>query len=138
MNCMISLNKFKSIFVVIENLIPGLMNIFTVHSLLGFSPLIVSSCNSTFGDIRVIYLNHTLDLDAFLNPVALLLCYYALIISSGFILDAKVKPSSSLHCQPKYFIQLTHSHSCETFLCEMTKMNSNSCIHQSLFVQFYK
>ncbi|XP_031619375.1 piezo-type mechanosensitive ion channel component isoform X7 [Contarinia nasturtii] len=61
----------------------------TVIRLLGFSPLIVSSCNSTTGDIRVIYLNQMLDLDAFLNPVALLLCYYALIISSGFILDAK-------------------------------------------------
>ncbi|XP_055299198.1 piezo-type mechanosensitive ion channel component isoform X29 [Sitodiplosis mosellana] len=61
----------------------------TVIRLLGFSPLIVSSCNSTSGDIRVIYLNQTLDVDAFLNPVALLLCYYALVISSGFILDAK-------------------------------------------------
>ncbi|XP_055299200.1 piezo-type mechanosensitive ion channel component isoform X31 [Sitodiplosis mosellana] len=62
----------------------------TVIRLLGFSPLIVSSCNSTSGDIRVIYLNQTLDVDAFLNPVALLLCYYALVISSGFILDAKL------------------------------------------------
>lgn len=63
-------------------------------SLLGFSPLLVSSCNSTSGDIRVIYLNRTFDLDAFLNPVALLLCYYALVISSGFILDTKVKANS--------------------------------------------
>lgn len=64
---------------------------FFCYSLLGFSPLLQSSCNSTSGDIRVIYLNETLDLDAFLNPVALLLCYYVLVISSGFILDAKVK-----------------------------------------------
>lgn len=56
----------------------------------GFSPLLVSSCNDTDGDIRVIHLNDTLDLDAFLNPLALLLCYYVLAISSKFILDAKV------------------------------------------------
>lgn len=56
----------------------------------GFSPLIISSCNSTDGDIRVIYLNNTVDVDAFLNPLALLLCYYTLAIASGFILDGKV------------------------------------------------
>lgn len=56
----------------------------------GFSPLIVSACNGTDGDIRVLHLNDSVDLDAFLNPIALLLCYYVLAIASSFILDAKV------------------------------------------------
>lgn len=70
----------------------------------GFSPLLVSSCNETDGDIRVIHLNDALDLDAFLNPVALLLCYYVLAIASKFILDAKVTIFESffivLRCHP--------------------------------------
>lgn len=50
----------------------------------------MSSCNETDGDIRVIHWNSNVDLDAFLNPIALLLCYYVLAVSSKFILDAKV------------------------------------------------
>lgn len=71
---------------------------FCFYSLAGFSPLIVSSCNETDGDIRVIHLNNTVDLDAFLNPIALLLCYYVLAISSRFILNAKVIISSYFPC----------------------------------------
>lgn len=64
------------------------------YRFLGFSPLLISTCNatnSTPGDIRIIYYNETLDLDAFLNPIALLLCYYTLVIASSLILDTKVK-----------------------------------------------
>lgn len=61
-----------------------------VYSYASFSPLIISTCNSTDGDIRVIKLNTDVDLDAYLNPIALILCYYILAISSQFILDTKV------------------------------------------------
>lgn len=63
---------------------------FCHYSLVGLSPLIISSCNSTDGDIRIILMNNNIDLDAFLNPIALILCYYTLVISSAFILNAKV------------------------------------------------
>lgn len=56
----------------------------------GLSPLILSSCNSTDGDIRVLTVNTDLEIDAFLNPLALLLCYYTLAIASSFILNQKV------------------------------------------------
>lgn len=91
---MVSHHQKRKICLPISNFQFG-ANILSYHilfsSLLGFSPLLVSSCNSTSGDIRVMYLNRSFDMDAFLNPVALLLCYYALVISSGFILDTKVK-----------------------------------------------
>lgn len=79
---------------------------------LGFSPLLISTCNVTNstpeGDIRIIYLNQTLDLDAFLNPIALLLCYYVLVISSDFILNTKVnRIFSNLHA---FFALITNTH----------------------------
>lgn len=85
-----------------------------VYRFLGFSPLLTSTCNvtnTTSGDIRVIYLNKTLDLDAFFNPVALLLCYYVLVISSGFILDTKVNffYFSVATTTNRNLFQLTHS-----------------------------
>lgn len=82
----------------------GYISIQTLYySLAGFSSLIMSSCNLTGGDIRVIYLNNTIDIDAFLNPIALILCYYALTISSRFILDAKVSSLYSKNKQPIIF-----------------------------------
>lgn len=61
----------------------------------GFSPLILSWCNSTGGDIRELTINDAVDTDAFLNPIALLVCYYTLAITSRFILDRKVSASVS-------------------------------------------
>lgn len=56
----------------------------------------ISTCNVTDsypGGIRMLHINRSLELDVFLNPFALFVCYYILVISSDFILNAKVHRS---------------------------------------------
>ncbi|XP_059615886.1 piezo-type mechanosensitive ion channel component isoform X4 [Phlebotomus argentipes] len=65
--------------------------------LLGFVPLFISTCdnsNGTFNgtyadDIRIVNFNTDAPIDAILNPVIILLCFYTLAISSTMILRQK-------------------------------------------------
>lgn len=63
----------------------------TIIRFLGFSPLVISQCDGlNSSDIRIIEYNTTVDVDSYLNPLAILLCYYTLAITSSLILNNKV------------------------------------------------
>ncbi|KAG5675805.1 hypothetical protein PVAND_005679 [Polypedilum vanderplanki] len=58
----------------------------TLQRVLGIAPIYSSSCdNST--DIRVINFNFDLDLDHYLNPIALIICYIIIGLTSVLLLD---------------------------------------------------
>lgn len=62
---------------------------------LGFDKFITSSCDNGT-DIRIIDFDHNLDVDSYLNPIAILLCYYTLGVTSSLLLRPKVKFNVSL------------------------------------------
>uniref|UniRef100_A0A1L8DF30 Putative piezo-type mechanosensitive ion channel component isoform x14 n=1 Tax=Nyssomyia neivai TaxID=330878 RepID=A0A1L8DF30_9DIPT len=79
--------------------------------LLGFVPLFISTCdNSTNGtsngnetyvdDIRIVNFNTDAPIDAILNPVIILLCFYTLAISSTMILRQKAREYHELNFVP--------------------------------------
>lgn len=49
-----------------------------------------SSCDGNSSDIRIIEFNDTLDLDHYLNPIALILCYFVVALTSRVLLGPKV------------------------------------------------
>lgn len=57
---------------------------------IGFAPLIISNCDAPDKDIRIIYYNNEVQFDSYLNPLAILFCYYSLAIVSSFILNTTV------------------------------------------------
>lgn len=62
-----------------------------------------SSCDSNTSDIRIIEFNDTLDLDHYLNPIALILCYFVVALTSRVLLGPKVTlapPGSGDECRP--------------------------------------
>ena len=56
---------------------------------MGFSAIYQSSCDNG-SDIRVIEFNDDLDLDHYLNPIALILCYFVVAITSKVLLGPQV------------------------------------------------
>lgn len=63
----------------------------TVIRFLGFSPLALSpQCGNTT-DNREIEYNRDVNWDSYLNPLAILLCYYTLVITSRLILNNQVR-----------------------------------------------
>lgn len=62
-----------------------------------------SSCDGNTSDIRIIEFNDTLDLDHYLNPIALILCYFVVALTSRVLLGPKVTltpPGSGDECRP--------------------------------------
>lgn len=57
--------------------------------ILGFSDIYSSSCDNGT-DIRVIEFNDSLDLDHYINPIALVLCYFVVTITSRVLLGPQV------------------------------------------------
>lgn len=92
---------------------------FVIHRFLGFSPLIISNCTTTDVDLNI-----DLDLDAFLNPVALFLCYYILAISSSFVLNQKVFLSLFVYEYHFFFLFFSPCNAClATLNCGMNGEN---------------
>lgn len=60
------------------------------YRFLGFSSLYIFPNCTPETDIREFYFNQDAKLEAFLNPVAILLCFFTLAISSGVSLNTKV------------------------------------------------
>ena len=56
---------------------------------LGFPAIYTSSCDNAT-DIRVINFNEDLDLDHYLNPIALIICYLVVTLTSIILLDPQV------------------------------------------------
>lgn len=61
--------------------------------ILGFVDIYSSSCDGNSSDIRIIEFNDTLDLDHYLNPIALILCYFVVALTSRVLLGPKVTPA---------------------------------------------
>jgi hypothetical protein len=57
---------------------------------MGFPAIYSSSCDNGT-DIRVMEFNANLDLDHYLNPVALIVCYFVVSITSKVLLGPQVK-----------------------------------------------
>jgi hypothetical protein len=62
----------------------------TFHRVLGWTAIYSSSCDNGT-DIRVITFNTDLDLDRYLNPIVLILCYYIVAITSKVLLGPQVR-----------------------------------------------
>lgn len=63
----------------------------TVIRFLGFSPLALSPQCGNSTDNREIVYNRDVNWDSYLNPLAILLCYYTLVITSRLILNNQVR-----------------------------------------------
>jgi hypothetical protein len=70
----------------------------TFHRLLGIAPIYSSSCGNG-SDIRVIDFNSDLDLDHYLNPIALIICYVVVALTSVILLD----PQVNCQCSSRLF-----------------------------------
>lgn len=57
---------------------------------MGFSDIYSSSCDGGQRDIRIIAFNKEKELDHVLNPIALIICYFILAVTSNFLLKPKV------------------------------------------------
>lgn len=56
---------------------------------MGFAAVYVSSCDNG-SDIRVIEFDEDLDLDHYLNPIVLIICYFVVAITSRVLLGPQV------------------------------------------------
>lgn len=56
---------------------------------MGFPAIYSSSCDNVT-DIRVINFDADMDLDHYLNPIALIICYLTIAITSVLLLDPQV------------------------------------------------
>lgn len=72
----------------------------TIIRFIGFSPLVLSDCDplQPDSDIRIIKYNTDIQVDAYLNPFAILLCYYTLVITSRVILNNQVCLFRFIYC----------------------------------------
>lgn len=68
---------------------------------LGFEQIFSSSCEN---DIRVIVINNTLEIDSYLNPIALLVCYYTLSLTSVLVLSPKVSFLNLIKFKKKFIL----------------------------------
>lgn len=57
---------------------------------LGFDALVSYNCSALKADNTVLQYNTTVQIDSWLNPVAIVLCYYTLAITAGPILHSRV------------------------------------------------
>lgn len=64
-----------------------------VKRILGFAAIYSSSCDNAT-DIRVIEFNDDLDLDHYLNPVSLIICYFVVTITSRVLLGPQVRKAA--------------------------------------------
>lgn len=71
---------------------------------MGFSDIYSSSCNDGNRDIRILAFNKEIELDHILNPIALIICYFIVAVTSNILLTPKA--SSLCYCVDKqFFIQ---------------------------------
>lgn len=66
-----------------------LCSFFNSNRILGWTAIYVSSCDNGT-DIRVFNFDTDLDIDRYLNPIVLVLCYYVVAITSRVLLGPKV------------------------------------------------
>lgn len=57
---------------------------------LGIDPLVHSFCSTNKMANVLIDYNREVQFDSYLNPLALIVCYYTLVITSGLLLDSTV------------------------------------------------
>ncbi|CAO1304226.1 unnamed protein product [Diamesa serratosioi] len=62
----------------------------TIPRVLGFSAIYSSSCGGNDSDIRIIDFDNNLDLDHYLSPISLIICYFILSITSVLLLGPQV------------------------------------------------
>ncbi|CAH1708045.1 unnamed protein product [Chironomus riparius] len=66
----------------------------TLPRVLGFPAIYTSSCDNAT-DIRVINFNEDLDLDHYLNPIALIICYLVVTLTSIILLEPQLMRSGT-------------------------------------------
>lgn len=61
-----------------------------LYRFLGFDPLVQSFCSADASLNVLIDYNRDVNFDSYLNPLAIIVCYYTLAITSGLILSSTV------------------------------------------------
>lgn len=62
---------------------------YSIFRYLGFDVFYISTCEND-SDIRIIDFNHDLELDSYFNPIAIVLCYFTLAITTSLLFEPKV------------------------------------------------
>ncbi|CAO1375472.1 unnamed protein product [Diamesa hyperborea] len=88
----------------------------TIPRILGFSAIYSSSCGGNESDIRIIDFDSNLDLDHYLSPISLIICYFILSITSIVLMGfsqlesgaaSKVQRQVSFRMQRKNILRKT-------------------------------